>query len=68
MYKEDFKNYLNSTNYYLIENDPIYQELQTLLINNIPENTYLDVEELLHAEILFKLEMGFKEGYYCGVK
>lgn len=68
MYKEDFKNYLNSTNYYLIENDPIYQELQTLLINNIPENIYLDVEELLHAEILFKLEMGFKEGYYCGAK
>lgn len=68
MYKEDFKNYLNSTNYYLIENDPIYQELQTLLINNIPENNYLDVEELLHAEILFKLEMGFKEGYYCGAK
>ena len=27
MYKEDFKNYLNSTNYCLIENDPIYQEL-----------------------------------------
>lgn len=63
MYKSDFEKYLNSKEYRLIEYDPIYQELRKLLITNLDDDTFLDIEELLHAEILFKLEQGFKNGY-----
>ena len=65
MYKSDFEKYLNSKEYRLIEYDPIYKELMKLLVANLDDNTFLDVEELLHAEILFKLEQGFKNGYSC---
>lgn len=64
MYKTYFKQYLNSQAYSVIEKDPIYIKLITLLSNNLSSNTYLDIEELLHAEILFKLEVGFKGGYF----
>ena len=65
MYKSDFDKYLNSKEYRLIEYDPIYQELRKILVANLGNNIFLDVEELLHAEILFKLEQGFKNGYSC---
>lgn len=68
MYKTDFENYINSTEYQTIEIDPIYKELQTLLISALSKEIYLNVEELLHAEILFKLEAGFKEGYFHNIK
>lgn len=67
MYKTYFKQYLHSQTYSVIEKDPIYIKLITLLSNNLSSNTYLDVEELLHAEILFKLEVGFKNGYSCNL-
>lgn len=63
MYKYYFNNYLNSKEYYCIENDFIYQELTKLLNQNLSKDIYLNVEELLHAEILFKLEQGFHAGY-----
>ena len=65
MYKSDFDKYLNSKEYRLIEYDPIYKELKKMLVANLDNNIFLDVEELLHAEILFKLEQGFKNGYSC---
>lgn len=65
MYKSDFNKYLNSKGYRLIEYDPIYQELRKILIANLGDNIFIDIEELLHAEILFKLEQGFKNGYSC---
>lgn len=65
MYKSDFDKYLNSKEYRLIEYDPIYQELRKILVANLGDNIFLDIEELLHAEILFKLEQGFKNGYSC---
>ena len=65
MYKADFEKYLNSKEYRIIECDPIYKELITMLLTNLSQDVYLDVEELLHAEILFKLEVGFKNGYSC---
>ena len=65
MYKSDFEKYLNSKEYRLIEYDPIYQELRKILVTNLSDNIFLDIEELLHAEILFKLEQGFKNGYSC---
>lgn len=65
MYKSDFEKYLSSKEYRLIECDPIYQELMKMLVANLDDNTFLDIEELLHAEILFKLEQGFKNGYSC---
>lgn len=67
MYKEKFNKYLNSPEYLNIEQDKIYCKLQNLLINSMPRMNYLDIEELLHEEILFKLEQGFKEGYNCGI-
>lgn len=65
MYKVKFDAFLNSTEYHLIEYDPIYKELMRLLVANLDDDIFLDVEELLHAEILFKLEQGFKNGYSC---
>ena len=65
MYKSDFEKYLNSKEYRLIEYDSIYQELMKMLGTNLDYNIFLDIEELLHAEILFKLEQGFKNGYSC---
>ena len=68
MYKSDFEKYLNSKEYRIIECDPIYKELITMLLTNLSQDVYLDVEELLHAEILFKLECAFKVGYNCCIK
>lgn len=65
MYKSDFDKYLNSNKYRLVEYDPIYQELMKMLGDNLDDNIFLDIEELLHAEILFKLEQGFKNGCSC---
>jgi len=65
MYKSDFNKYLNSKEYRLIERDPIYQELRKMLGANLDDDIFLDVEELLHTEILFKLEQGFKNGHSC---
>ena len=65
MYKSDFDKYLSSKEYRLIKRDPIYQELRKLLVTNLDGDTFLDIEELLHTEILFKLEHGFKNGYSC---
>lgn len=65
MYKSDFDKYLNSKEYRLIECNPIYKELMKLLVANLDDDIFLDIEELLHAEILFKLEQGFKNGYSC---
>ena len=64
MYKSDFEKYLSSKEYRLIECDPIYRELMKMLVANLDDNTFLDVEEFLHTEILFKLEQGFKNGYF----
>lgn len=65
MYKVKFDAFLNSKEYRLIECDLIYQELMKLLVANLDDDIFLDIEELLHAEILFKLEQGFKNGYSC---
>lgn len=65
MYKSDFDKYLSSKEYRSIERDPIYQELRKLLVTNLDDDIFLDIEELLHAEILFKLEQGFQNGYSC---
>ena len=65
MYKVKFDAFLDSKEYRLIECDPIYQELMKLLVTILDDNIFLDIEELLHAEILFKLEQGFKNGYSC---
>lgn len=64
MYNRLFHNYLMSTEYYDIEKDKIYQQLTNLLLTNLPSDIYLSVEELLHAEILYKIEEGFKAGYF----
>jgi len=65
MYKSDFDKYLSSKEYRLIKCDPIYQELMKLLVANLDDDIFLGIEELLHAEILFKLEQGFQNGYSC---
>ena len=65
MYKVKFDAFLNSKEYRLIECDLIYQELMKLLVANLDDDIFLDIEELLHAEILFKVEQGFKNGYSC---
>lgn len=59
----DFEKYLNSKEYSKIEYDEFYKELVSILTNNLPEDIYLNIEELLHAEILFKLEQGFIAGF-----
>ena len=63
MYKLYYEKYINSQKYSIIESDKIYKKLILLLQDNLNKNIFLDVEELLHEEILFKLEIGFKEGF-----
>ena len=63
MYKVKFDAFLDSKEYRLIECDHIYQELMKLLVTILDDNIFLDIEELHPAEILFKLEQGFKNGY-----
>ena len=63
MHRKKFNKYINSKEYKLIEYDPIYTALIDLLIRYLPSDIFLEVEELLNAEILFKLEAGFQNGY-----
>ena len=68
MHKTEFEKYLNSNEYRAKEFDITYIKLTKLLKRNLPHDVYLNIEELLHAEILFKLEEGFKAGYNCNTK
>lgn len=68
LYKIKFDTFLNSEAYSSIENDEIYLHLRTLLKDNLPLNIFLDVEELLHEEIIFKMCHAFKAGHNCGTK
>lgn len=63
MHKNIFNEYINSREYKIIETDPIYIALVELLTQHLSSEIFLEVEELLHAEILFKLEAGFQNGY-----
>ena len=63
MYKLYYEEYINSQRYKNIEEDQIYKKLVMLLQNNLNKNLFLDGEELLHEEIIFKLETGFQEGF-----
>lgn len=63
MYKLYYEKYINSQRYINIEEDQIYKKLIMLLQNNLDKNLFLDIEELLHEEIIFKLEIGFQEGF-----
>ena len=67
MYKHYLKQYIISNAYLKIEHDNIYLQLRLLLESNLPTNIFLDVEELLHEEIIFKLTEGFKYGFSYGV-
>lgn len=68
MYQKNFQEYLNSNEYKSIEKDMLYTQLTEILANSLPIDLYLSVEELLHAEILYKLEEGFKAGYLASKK
>ena len=63
MYINDFNKYINSNNYKLIEYDPTYNALIALLLKHLPSEVFLEAEELLNAEVLFKLETGFQVGF-----
>lgn len=66
MYNDYYKDFLHSQAYCNVENDIFYLNLRKILIHNLTEQIFLDVEELLHAEILFKLEFGFQHGFKYG--
>lgn len=68
MHNADFEKYLNSKEYSLIEYDPAYIALRQLLIDNLQFDIFLDVEELLHEEIIFKMYYAFQAGFHCGTK
>ena len=68
LYKIKFDTFLNSEAHSSIEHDEIYLHLRTLLKDNLPLHIFLDVEELLHEEIIFKMCHAFKAGYNCGTK
>ena len=63
MHRKKFNKYINSKEYKLIEYDPIYTALIDLLIRYLPSDIFLEAEELLNAEVLFKLEAGFQNGH-----
>lgn len=65
MYQKDFQEYIMSEEYQNIEKDIYYLQLTNLLMQHLPKETYLSVEELLHAEILYRIEEGFKAGYFA---
>lgn len=68
LYKVKFDVFLNSEEYSIIEQDEIYLQLRTLLKDNLPLHIFLDVEELLHEEIIFKMHYAFKSGHNCCTK
>ena len=63
MYNKKFNSFLQSPNYLNYEKDATYIALNNLLIQYLPDNIYLEVEDLLHAEIIFKVELGFRNGF-----
>lgn len=67
MHKDYYEKFIQSQLYNVYERDPIYGKLRELLVRNVADKIFLDVEELLHYEILFKLELGFKYGFQNGV-
>lgn len=62
MNKNAFDNYLSSKEYSEIEMDTYYIQLSNFLQAHLTKDIYLEVEELLHLEILTKVEAGFKAG------
>lgn len=68
MYNYYFEKYLQSDEYLKIEYDTTYTRLRSVLKDNLPFEIFLDAEELLHEEIVIKMEHSFKAGYNCGTK
>lgn len=68
MYQEDFEAFLQSEEYRKEEMDPVYAHLRQLLQIFLEMKPFLDIEELLHEEIVRKLELGFRYGYESGQK
>lgn len=66
MCQEDFDKFLQSKEYRREEMDDVYVELRQLLYFFLETKQFLDIEELLHEEILRKLELGFRYGYEYG--
>lgn len=68
MEQVDFDKFLQSKEFQEEEMDDVYLQLWHLLRLFLDTQTFLDVEELLHEEILRKLELGFRYGYAYGQK
>ncbi len=65
MCTNDFDAFLKSEQYQQIERGEDYRKLMYLLRQNLPNDVFLDVEELLHEEIISKMEMAFE--YACSL-
>ncbi len=63
-YQTSYQAFITSSGYLSFEQDIIYQRLRELLLRHLTDQAFLDIEELLHAEILLKLEFGFQHGYH----
>lgn len=63
-YQTSYQAFITSSGYLSFEQDIIYQRLRELLLRHLTAKEFLDIEELLHAEILLKLEFGFQHGYH----
>ena len=68
MQRKLFDEFLQSPEYLAQEKDVFYIALTSLLSENLSDSVYLEVEEILHSEILTKVELGFKYGLTYGVK
>lgn len=68
MYHKYCQQLIMSNEYQNIEQDSTYVKLIDILQKSLPFETFLDVEELLHEEMLLKIELGFLHGYHCGLK
>lgn len=67
MYYKYYQQFINSIEYKNIEQDDIYIKLREFLSKYLKPETFLEIEELLHEEIIFKLEQGFKNGFEIGL-
>ena len=63
MCTNDFDAFLKSEQYRQIEQGENYRKLMYLLRQNLPNDVFLDVEELLHEEIISKMERAFEYAY-----
>ena len=63
MCKDDFGEFLNSEEYRQIERSENYRKLVYFLQQNLSNDVFLDAEELLHEEIVSKMEIAFEYGY-----